>query len=109
MKRLLWALLGAIGAAIVLRFFAGRRMDTLYGEVSRLREVERKYAALLEKEAQREAAFVIPEADKKEFEERMANASPEKKMQIAMLDALYRDEARANQDTFLEDDAEDES
>jgi len=42
MKRLFWSLFGAILGAIAVWFFARRHMDTLYGEVSRLRLMERK-------------------------------------------------------------------
>ena len=47
---LLWAVLGAIGGIIVLWLFSRRRMDRLYGEVSRLREVEAQHQEMLEKE-----------------------------------------------------------
>lgn len=57
MKRLFWSLLLAIGTAIGVWFFARRRMDALYGEVSHLREIERKYDAMLKNEAQRNTVF----------------------------------------------------
>lgn len=42
MKRLFWSLLGAVLAAIGVWWFARSRMDDLYGEISRLREYEKK-------------------------------------------------------------------
>lgn len=59
MKRLFWLILGAIGVWFVAR----RRMDGLYSEVSRLREIEHKHDALVEKEARREASFKFSEED----------------------------------------------
>lgn len=103
-KNSLWSVLVLIVGAIAVWLFSRRRMDVLYGEVSRLREVERKYDTLLKKEAQRNASFAIPETDIKEFEEEMAKASPEKKMRMAMLSALYKNEAReALGDDFIVD------
>jgi ATPase subunit of ABC transporter with duplicated ATPase domains len=109
MKRLFWSVLLAIGSAIGVWFITRRRMDTLYGELSRLREVERKYESLVEKEAQREQAFIISEADAKEFEEEMASASTDKKMRMAMLSALYKDQAHNALGDYDNDLEEDES
>jgi len=46
MKRLFWSLLMLIAGAIGVWLFSRRRMDVLYGEVSRLREAERELAQL---------------------------------------------------------------
>lgn len=42
MKRLFWSIL-AISAVIGVWFMARRRMDALYAEISRLRNIERKW------------------------------------------------------------------
>ncbi len=109
MKRLLWTVLAAIGGAIILHYFSRRRMDTLYSDVSRLREVERRYNALLEKERRMKEAF---REDIEEMEGERASRpplTPEQKMKMAMSDALYTARAReALGEHFIEPDEEGE-
>ncbi len=78
MKRLFWTLLGAIAGGIVLWFFARRRMDGMYAEISRLREFERKEQAM-------DAALDAHEAkwDAKQAEY-LASLSPQERLDYEM-------------------------
>lgn len=81
MKRLFWSLFGAILGAIAVWFFARRHMDTLYGEVSRLQEYERK-------EQRMNARYAKKNADRrKEKEAELAAMTPEERIDYEMRQA----------------------
>jgi|GEM_PF-1584814 len=109
MKRLFLLIFAAIGGAIAVWLFSRRRMDGLYGEVSRLREIERKYDVMVEKEAQLNAVF---REDIEEMKRDRANRPPlttEQKLKMAMLEAVFDADAREKLGEHYIEDEEDDS
>ena len=107
MKRLFWLILGLIGGSVALWFMSRRKMDGLYGEVSRLREVERKYVALVEKERRMNESFREGTEEMERHRASRPPLTPEQKMKMAMSDAIYTAHAReALGEHFIEDEDE---